>query len=154
MHICVIRPQCVILLVLRLQCCQFGAKNVTWDLKIKHEFERKFPNFFGLSGKKTGMRLEIEGELCQYHDCWCPCLHPQVISNHSIGHEGQTGPGLPWGRISTTSAISVSRNDRKCKCEFAFSQKNSAYEGLPQWLQLPLRHWCLDWIAHMSHRTY
>ena len=42
----------------------------------------------------------------------------QVINRHSIDHEGLMGYCLPHGMISTTCAISVSRNHIKCQLIF------------------------------------
>ena len=64
------------------------------------------------------------GELGQYHDCWCPGnTRTQRISSCSFDYEGIKCPCLPWGGISVTKAISVSRNDRKCNYVFMFPKK-------------------------------
>ena len=63
----------------------------------------------------TSSCLLLRLELGQHHCCRCPAsLCHQVINSHGIGYVRNTGPWLPWRRISTTFAISVLRSDRKC----------------------------------------
>ena len=51
-------------------------------------------------------------------------------------------PCLPWGRISTTCAIYVSRNDIENKYIFTVSQKNSARQVLHCTYLVCCRIWC------------
>ena len=44
----------------------------------------------------------------------------RVIYDHGIDHARQTGHCPSWGKIPTNCAISVWRNDRKCKYSFMF----------------------------------
>ena len=54
----------------------------------------------------------IPGEIGQYHGYWCPgSLRRQIISSHGIDSVGHMCSCFPWGTISTTCAISVSRNE-------------------------------------------
>ena len=57
--------------------------------------------------------------LHQYHSCWCPgSLCRQGTSSHDIDNVEWVSPCLIWGRISTTCAISMWRNDIQCKYIF------------------------------------
>ena len=47
------------------------------------------------------------------------CMRQQTIGSHGTEYIGERGPCPPWDSISTTSANSVSMNDRKCKYIFA-----------------------------------
>ena len=86
---------------------------------------------------KCGDRV-ISVYLGQYHGCWCPgSLRRQDISSHGIDYVEYLGPGLTWGRISSTCVISMWRNDIKCKYMFMFPQKKLARRGLR----------CTDWLT-------
>ena len=69
-------------------------------------------------------------EIGSYHCCWClGSLHCQVISSHGIEYKDKLSPCLPWGSISCTCAILVSRNDKKWDI-FMFLKRQSACGGL------------------------
>ena len=114
------------------------------------------------------------GLISQYHSCWCPgFLRRQDINNHNIDYVKLASPGLKRGRISTTSDISMSRHDIKCKCIFMFPLKNLAHEELRYYDHskiLNVRWWycCLDmckislllpyyshgWVTVTTNRSY
>ena len=67
------------------------------------------------------LKLDYYRRLGNHHYCCClGCSHHRDITSHAIDDAGQTGPWLPQGRISTTCAISMVTNDRKCKYIFIF----------------------------------
>ena len=52
----------------------------------------------------------------QCHGCWCPdSLNHQALSTNGIDYTRQTNFCLLWGRTSTTCALAILRNYRKCK---------------------------------------
>ena len=57
-------------------------------------------------------------------------LRRQDISSHDIDNVEYVGPGLTWGRILSTSVISMWSNDIKCKYLFIFTLQNLARKGL------------------------
>ena len=68
---------------------------------------------------------------CDEYNAWCPeFLHHQVISIPDIHYSELTDPCLPWGKISTTCAISVLRKWQKIKVYFASLKLNLAWQGL------------------------
>ena len=50
--------------------------------------------------------------------------------NHAIDYVEYVGPGLTWGRILSTSVISMLSNDMKCKHVFMFPLQNVARKEL------------------------
>ena len=73
----------------------------------------------------------IPDDLGQYHGCWWPgSLCRQAINNLGIDYAWKTGPCLPWGKISITYPISVSRNYRKYKYIFMSLGTNSVWQGI------------------------
>ena len=64
------------------------------------------------------------GELHQYDGCWCPgSLHHQGISSHGIDYVSSMNPCLPWGRISPTCAISISRKNKNASTFISLLEK-------------------------------
>ena len=66
-----------------------------------------------------------------YLASWCPgSMDHQDISRHDIGCVTEVDPCVSGGRTSTTSAILVFRNDRKCEYIFMIPKITSAKQGL------------------------
>ena len=71
------------------------------------------------------LKQNISGWLCQYYSqcnfCWCPgSFWHQLIPNHGIEYAGWIVLWLPQGSISTTCAISVLTNSRKCLYRYIY----------------------------------
>ena len=63
----------------------------------------------------------ILGKVDQHYGYWRPSsLHHHDIGSHGINYFGEKGPCSPWGRISTTCPVLVSRN---CKYILVFLTK-------------------------------
>ena len=104
----------------QLTCLSSGASWLVNPLKISDIFRAKI----------------IPGEMDQYFGYQYP---GNISSSYSIDHAGKMNPCLPWGHISTTYTIAMSRYDGNYKWFFYISLKPlSIYR---------VRHaaWSLSW---------
>ena len=73
-------------------------------------------------------------------------LHHQIIIIHCLDHTQVTGPCLPWGRISTTPAISVLKNGKIWENIHTIPKMISAWQGL----RPVISSWSDDLCVHFS----
>ena len=109
-------------------CCQHRLHS---DLLLVYHgmLTRQLNNYLTLNMRGPSY-LGLTTRVGQYHGCWCPdSLRRKDISIHDIDYLEYVGPGLTWGRISSTCVISMWSNDIKCKYMFMFPLKNLAHKG-------------------------